>query len=111
MKNYIILALIITLVTTNTLKAHEHFYIKAHMGMNNIKQTKVNDDKYSGSLKLKNLFPVVGIGAGYELEDGVRIEGEFDYYFLFSQREKTEYKGEKFNINIDTKINALLIQF
>jgi len=84
-------------------------YIKASIGMNHIQKQKIKDNKLQGSLKLKQPFPVIGIGAGYEFDSNLRIETVFDYYFLFTQAEKSRLDGDTYNINLSTKISDLMV--
>jgi opacity protein-like surface antigen len=92
-------------------RAEEGIYLKLAAGLNHINKSYHKDSLYSGELKLKRFFPVVGLGVGYEFEDNLRVETMIDYYFLFSQREtsKLHNNDAKFHLNLDTKISDLVI--
>lgn len=92
-------------------RAEEGIYIKLAAGLNHINKSYHKDSLYSGELKLKRFFPVVGLGVGYEFNNNIRIETMIDYYFLFSQREtsKLQNSDTKFHLNLDTKISDLVV--
>lgn len=89
--------------------AADNWYLKGTMGMNHIPKQKIKDNQLEGNLKLKKQFPVIGIGAGYEFDNDIRIETMFDYYFLFTQLERSRIHDETFNISINTKISDLMV--
>lgn len=99
------------LVSMPLARAEEGIYVKLAAGLNHINKSYHKDSLYSGELKLKRFFPVVGLGVGYEFEDNLRIETMIDYYFLFSQREtsKLHNRDTKFHLNLDTKISDLVV--
>jgi len=107
----IICALIIafTVIIMNSKDACAEPYIKKSMGMNHIQKQTINDNQLQGSLKLKQPFPVIGIGVGYEFDNNIRIETIFDYYFLFHQAEKSRLDDEVYNVNLSTKISDLMV--
>jgi opacity protein-like surface antigen len=107
----IICALIIafTVMIIRSKNACAETYIKTSIGMNHIKKQTINDNKLQGSLKLKQPFPVIGFGVGYEFDNNIRIETIFDYYFLFHQAEKSRLGDEVYNINLSTKISDLMV--
>jgi opacity protein-like surface antigen len=117
MKKYIIeiiiasvLVTVCALIIINSKDAYAgEPYIKASIGMNHIQKQKIKDNKLQGSLKLKQPFPVIGIGAGYEFDSNLRIETVFDYYFLFTQAEKSRLDSDTYNINLSTKISDLML--
>lgn len=109
----LLIALTLTTITfiTTTVKAEEGLYFKLAAGLNHINKSYHKDSLYTGELKLKRFFPVIGLGAGYEFEDNLRIETMIDYYFLFSQAEtsKLHNTDTKFHLNLDTKISDLVV--
>lgn len=114
MKKYILLLTILTsfisiLVQTNKVYANEGMYLKAAIGLNYIPKQKIKDNQLVGSLTLKQKFPVIGLGIGYETANLWRVEMALDYYFLFTQTEKSMIENENYNININTKISDLMI--
>lgn len=114
MKKYILLFIMLTsftfmLVQANKVYANEGVYLKTSIGLNYIPKQKIKDNQLVGKLTLKQKFPVIGLGVGYELEDLWRVEMALDYYFLFTQTEKSMIENENYNININTKISDLMI--
>lgn len=114
MKKYILLFIMLAsfafmLVQANKVYANEGVYLKTSIGLNYIPKQKIKDNQLVGKLTLKQKFPVIGLGIGYELEDLWRIEMMLDYYFLFTQTEKSMIENENYNININTKISDLMI--
>ena len=107
----IICALIIafTVMIISSKNARAEPYIKTSIGMNHIQKQITNDNKLQSSLKLKQPFPVIGFGVGYEFDNNFRIETIFDYYFLFHQAEKSRSGDEVYNINLSTKISDLMV--
>ena len=104
--------LILTSITSiPSARAEEGLYLKLAAGLNHINKSYHKDSLYSGELKLKRFFPVVGLGVGYEFEDNLRIETMIDYYFLFSQRERSKHHvhNADFHLNLDTKISDLVV--
>jgi len=99
------------LLASTVTQAKEGAYVKAAIGLNHINKTYHKDSLYSGELKLKRYFPVVGLGAGYEFSNDVRIETMVDYYFLFSQAERSTMGDMKFKLNLDTKISDWVVNF
>jgi len=111
-KLFITAILILTsIASTLSARAEEGMYLKLAAGLNHINKSYHKDSLYSGELKLKRFFPVVGLGVGYEFEDNLRIETMIDYYFLFSQRETSKLHNDdvKFHLNLDTKISDLVV--
>ena len=106
MKKYL---LMIILMINGVANADNNAYLKASIGMNHIPKQKIKDNRLEGSLKLRQSFPVIGIGIGYEFDDLLRIETVFDYYFLFTQLEKSRIDTHTFNINLNTKISDLMV--
>lgn len=100
-----------SIVSIPSARAEEGLYLKLAAGLNHINKSYHKDSLYSGELKLKRFFPVVGLGVGYEFEDNLRIETMIDYYFLFSQRETSKLYNHdaKFHLNLDTKISDLVV--
>lgn len=116
MKKYILLltitiltSFVFILVQANKVYANEGVYLKTSIGLNYIPKQNIKDNQLVGDLTLKQKFPVIGLGIGYELEDLWRIEMMLDYYFLFTQTEKSMIDNENYNININTKISDLMI--
>jgi opacity protein-like surface antigen len=104
--------LILTSITSiPSARAEEGLYLKLAAGLNHINKSYHKDSLYSGELKLKRFFPVIGLGVGYEFEDNLRIETMIDYYFLFSQRERSKHHvhNADFHLNLDTKISDLVV--
>lgn len=106
---FFITAYIIT--TSKTAKASENqFYVKGGTGLNTINPFQIRDDEYKGKIKVSHAFPLIEVGAGYKFAEGVRVEGVFDYYFLFHSKEKTTDKFDnKFNIESKTKAHAFFL--
>lgn len=102
------LILILTMIISSA-RAEEGMYFKLAAGLNHINKTYHRDSLYNGDLKLKRYFPVLGLGAGYEFNNHFRIETMVDYYFLFSQMERTKMGNMNFNLNLDTKISDWVI--
>jgi opacity protein-like surface antigen len=107
MQKYISLLILATSFIAPT-SANE-FYLKTNIGMNYIPNKKIDDHQSTGSLKLKQPFPVIGLGIGYEFDNRLRIETIFDYYFLFTQQEKSKLNNQIFNINLNTKISDVML--
>lgn len=120
MKNlkYIVITLILLPVIASmfiitkhseVLASENKWYLKGTTGMNYTPFQEIKENRLTGSLKLKQEFPVVGIGVGYKFDNDIRIETMFDYYFMFTQLEKSKIDDETFNININNKISDLMI--
>ena len=112
--NKLVITVILTLTSIASIpsvRAEEGLYLKLAAGLNHINKSYHKDSLYSGELKLKRLFPVIGLGVGYEFEDNLRIETMIDYYFLFSQRESSKHHvhNADFHLNLDTKISDLVV--
>ena len=111
-KLFITAILMLTSITASpSARAEEGMYLKLAEGLNHINKSYHKDSLYSGELKLKRFFPVVGFGVGYEFDNNLRIETMIDYYFLFSQRETSKLHNNdiKFHLNLDTKISDLVV--
>lgn len=104
----LIASLYIVFKSTNC-KAEEGVYVKLAAGVNHIHDHKIIQDEYIGKLKLKRFFPVIGVGAGYDFGDGLRIESLFDYYFLFTQQENGKLNDTSFKLNLDTQISDWVV--
>lgn len=113
MKNITKIAIIITsLVVTNqvAVASENAFYVKGGTGLNSINPFKIKDDDYKGKIKVVHAFPLVEVGVGYQFADGLRVEGAFDYYFLFHFKEKaSDGFNNKFNIESKTKAHAFFL--
>ena len=115
-KKILIVASILTLFQSpcgvaNARVASENvFYIKGGTGLNTINPFKIRDDDYRGKLKILHTFPLIELGVGYQFANGVRIEGVFDYYFLFHSKEKaSDGLGNQYNIGSKTKAHAFFL--
>lgn len=110
-KILLILGLLVTTSLNSIAYAEEGVYLKLATGLNHINKSYYKDSLYSGEMKLKRFFPVVGLGVGYEFADHLRVETMIDYYFLFSQRENSKLLNSdaKFSLNLDTKISDLVV--
>lgn len=85
------LILILSILTASySVYADEGLYLKGSMGLNHINKSHHKDSLYTGDLKLKRFFPVIGLGVGYEFANNFRVETMIDYYFLFSQGERSK---------------------
>lgn len=84
-------------------------YFKFSAGVNQSRDQKVTQGEYVGKLKLRRFFPVMGIGGGYEFDNGLRIESLFDYYFQFTHQENGKLHDTRFNLNLDTRITDLVV--
>ena len=94
------------IITSQEAKASENqFYIKGGTGLNTINPLHIKDEEHKGKMKISHTFPLIEVGAGYKFADGIRIEGVFDYYFLFHSKEKTIDKFDN-NFIIDNKTKA-----
>jgi opacity protein-like surface antigen len=105
MKRYILSIILIISSVANA----DNLYLKNTVGLNYIPTSQVQNNMLGGSLKLKESFPVVGFGIGYEFDNLLRIETVFDYYFLFTQLERTQQEDEIYNISLNTKISDVMI--
>jgi len=97
------------IMITNSQDACAESYIKTSVGMNYVNKQTISNNKLQSNLKLKQPFPVIGLGVGYEFDNNFRIETTFDYYFLFHQVEKSRLASEVYNINFSTKISDLML--
>ena len=92
------------------LASENQFYIKVGTGINTINPFQIRDDDYKGKLKILHTFPLIELGVGYQFADGVRVEGVFDYYFLFHSKEKaSDGLGNQYNIDSKTKAHAFFL--
>lgn len=90
--------------------AENQFYLKGGTGLNTINPFQIRDDDYKGKIKVSHAFPLIELGAGYKLADGMRIEGVFDYYFLFYSKERaSDLIGNKYAIESKTKAHAFFL--
>lgn len=94
--------------------AENNFYLKGGLGLNNLPNT-YSPHPLEGLIKVKNLFPSINLGIGYELVDGYRFDLMLDYYSNFSQTinrvypETDEYSVIDVPTTIDTKISDLIL--
>lgn len=109
MKKYLITLLSCLMCLTTKVYAHEGVYLKTSIGLNYIPKQNIKDNQLVGNLTLKQKFPVIGLGIGYQTEDLWRVEMALDYYFLFTQTEKSMIDDLNYNVNINTKISDLMI--
>lgn len=109
MKKIIKTALLTSCILSSSALA-EGIYGKGTIGFNTIADIKKQKADQAVTIRLKDNFPVIGGGVGYEFDNYWRVEGVFDYYFLFSQKEKSQNaSGTSFNLNLKTKISDLMV--
>ena len=100
--------LLAAIFASTTALADSGVYLKSGIGLNHINQSYHKDSLYTSKLKLKHLFPVITLGGGYQFDNDYRIEVVMDYYFLFSQAERSNIGDSKFHLNLDTKITDIM---
>jgi opacity protein-like surface antigen len=90
--------------------SEEGFYLKGSTGLNIINAFNIRDDEYKGKIKVAHAFPLVEVGVGYKFANNIKIEGVFDYYFLFHSKENAKDRFDNhFNIASKTKAHAFFL--
>lgn len=90
--------------------AENNFYVKGGMGLNRINNTKFSNHNFEGKINVADTFPLLQIGIGRHLNDSIRAEIVFDYYFLFKVNEQsTNPNKDIFKISSKTKAEALML--
>ncbi len=105
-----IIAINSMLASTAQAIEYNNFYLKLATGLNNVDNVKIDTVEHKGTLKAVHSFPLVEMGIGYNLPEGIRSELVFDHYFLFHSKEKTKNDdGDVFNVFTKTKADALML--
>jgi opacity protein-like surface antigen len=92
------------------LEALANFYIKGGVGLNHINTAKFSNHAFEGEIKLANSFPLLELGIGYKVNESIRTELLFDYYFLFRTNElSTSTNNNVYRISSKTKANAITL--
>jgi len=87
----------------------EKFYVKMGVGLNQISPIHFQTNDLNGKIKLASRFPLIQVGAGYDLTESIRTELSLDHYFLFLSDEiSTNPSGDIFKLNYKTKISAAM---
>ena len=106
----IILTLSLSLFTTTVVADSEYYYLKGGVGFNNIKTAKFSNHDFEGNIRLADSFPLIESGIGFRFANGIRIEGVFDYYFLFRTNEtSTNPDKDIFKISARTKADSIML--
>ncbi len=104
-----LLTLTILALITNTY-AENNLYLKGGIGLNSIRDTKFSNHDFDGKVKLSDQFPLIVAGIGHKFDNGIRLEGVIDYYFLFRTVEtSTNLNQDVFNIIGKTKADCLML--
>ena len=104
-KKFTLLSL--TLLSNQTFA--DNLYLKGIVGLNTINPLHISDGELRGKSKLIQTFPLVELGIGCRVNERIRSEIVFDYYFLFNNRETSYDAHTSYDLSSKTKINALFL--
>lgn len=107
MKYKILITTILAGMVTSAYSEPDKYYLKLGAGINSIYPFDVNDGDLRGRVKLNQQFPLVEIGFGQQLNDYIRSDLTFDYYFMFKSNENGKHGAGIYDITTKTKVNGL----
>jgi opacity protein-like surface antigen len=99
-----------SLLFSEVAMADNKYYIKAGIGINHIHTVKFSNHDFEGKIRLTNSFPLIEFGVGTQLNESIRTELLFDYYFLFHTHETSSNQNKDiFKILVTTKADSLML--
>jgi len=104
-----LIAITLTTLLSTSAIAENNVYLKANLGLNNIKDVPYSSDTAKGDIKLQHIFPVAGLGVGYTLVDNFRTDVTLDYFGQLSHLVKAKSDIGVYNFNLETKISSLIL--
>lgn len=91
-------------------KSLNPLYIKLGHGVNIISTTKVDNQGFIGDIRLQHKFPSIELGIGRQLDDSIRAEVIFTYYYLFYLKELSRNQEQDiFKVTYKSKIDNLML--
>ena len=83
MKKLLLTAAAVSILSTSSAYAASDFYVKANVGWSKLVDAKIEASLGTPELTLKSKNDIhVGVGAGYHLQNDVRVEIMLDHYIV-----------------------------